>query len=75
MSERREMQLLGKLVGSVNDDDAAADAELRVKLAIARSKNRGFEKHPDKPLGEVIQRKLAKRSEKGMLGACKNATV
>ena len=76
MSERREIaQLLGGLVGRVSDDDAAADTELQVKLAITRSKNRGFDKHPDKPLGEVIQRKLAKRSEKGMLGAGKNATL
>lgn len=76
MSERREIvQLLGRLVGEVKEDDAAADTELRVKLAITRSKNRGFEKHPDKPLEEVIKRKLAKRSEKGMLGAGKNATV
>jgi len=67
MNERRGIaQLLGVLTGHV-DDDAASDAELRVKLTIAHSKNRGFQKHPDKPLGDAIQRKLEKRRRKGML--------
>jgi hypothetical protein len=75
MNERRKIaQVLGKLTGPV-DDDVSSDAELRVKLTITHSKNRGFEKHPDRPLGEVIQRKLARRREKGILGAGKNATV
>jgi len=75
MTERREIvQLLGRLTGEV-DDDAASDAELRVKLTITHSKNRGFEKLPDKPLAEVIQRKLTRRRQKGMLGAVANGTV
>jgi hypothetical protein len=53
----------------------ASNAELRVKLTITHSKNRGFEKIPDKPLGEVIQRKIEKRRKKGILGAVANATV
>jgi hypothetical protein len=75
MSERRRIaQVLGKLTGQVCDD-AASDAELRVKLAITDSKNRGFKKHPDKPLGYAIERTLSKRRRKGMLGAAANATV
>jgi len=75
MNERRKIaQVLGKLSGPV-DEDAASNAELRVKLTITHSKNRGFEKMPDKPLGEVIQRKMKRRREKGILGATANATV
>jgi hypothetical protein len=75
MNERRKIaQVLGKLTGPV-DEDVASAAELRVKLTITHSKNRGFEKTPDKPLGEVIQRKMERRREKGILGAVANATV
>jgi hypothetical protein len=75
MKERREIgQLLGRLVGQV-DEDTASHAELRVKLTITHSKNRGFEKSPDKPLAQVIQRKLARRREKGILGAAPHGTV
>jgi hypothetical protein len=74
MNERREIaQLLGRLTGQV-DDDAASHAELRVKLTITHSKNRGFEKTPDKPLAEVLRRKQARRHKKGMLGAAANGT-
>ena len=75
MSQRRGIaQVLGRLSGQVGDD-AASDADLQVKLAITDSKNRDFKKHPDTPLREVIQYKLAKRRRKGMLGAAANATV
>jgi len=75
MNERRKIaQVLGKLTGPV-DEDVASAAELRVKLTITLSKNRGFEKTPDKPLGEVIQRKMERRREKRILGAAANATV
>jgi hypothetical protein len=75
MNERREIaQLLGRLTGQV-DDDAASRTELQVKLTIAHSKSLGFEKTPDKPLAEVIRRKLARRREKGMLGAVAHGTV
>jgi hypothetical protein len=75
MNERREIaQLLGQLTGQV-DDDAASHAELRVKLTITHSKNRGFEKIPDKPLADVLRRKLERRRDKGMLGAVANGTV
>jgi hypothetical protein len=69
MNERRGIaQVLGRLTGQVGDD-VASNAELQVKLAITDSNNRGFQKHPDKPLREVIERKLAKRRDKGMLRA------
>jgi hypothetical protein len=75
MNERRKIaQELGKLAGPL-DEDVASNAELRVKLTITHSKNRGFEKIPDKPLGEVIQRKIERRRKKGILGAVANATV
>ncbi len=75
MAERRQIaQVLGKLTGQI-DDDVASDAELQVKLTVTHSKNRGFEKMPDKPLGEVIQRKMKRRREKGILGAVRNGTV
>jgi hypothetical protein len=75
MNERRKIvQVLQRLTSPV-DDDVASAAELRVKLTITHSKNRGFEKMPDKPLGEVIQRKMERRREKGILGAVANATV
>jgi len=55
--ERRAVtHLLGKLQGQV-EDDAASEMQLEVKLTIRDSKNRGFKKTQDKPLGEVIQRK------------------
>ena len=55
MNERRNIaQVLGKLTGQVEDDDVSL-AELPVKLAIADSKNHGFEKTPDKPLGVVLK--------------------
>ena len=75
MNERREVaQLLGRLTGQV-EEDHATHTELRVKLAITHSKNRGFEKTPDKPLAEVIRRKQGRRVQKGMLGAVSNGTV
>ena len=75
MNERRRIaQVLGKLVGQV-DDDAGSGAELNVKLTITDSKNRGFVKTPDRPLGEVIQRKMERRRKKGILGVLTNATV
>lgn len=68
MNERRKIaQLLGKLTGEL-DDDVISAAELRIKSTVTQNKHRGFEKTPDKPLGEVIQRKLQRRREKGMLG-------
>jgi hypothetical protein len=63
MKERRSAaQLLGQLNGQI-DDDAASDTELRVKVAISDSRNRGFRKIPDEPLGVVIEQKRAWRSK------------
>ena len=75
MDERRAVsQVLSRLTGQV-DDDVASETELQVKLSITDSRNRGFRKHPDKPLGEVIERKMAKRRRKGILGAVANGTI
>ena len=57
MDERRSVtHILGQLKGQA-DDDVVSQAELEVKLAIADSRNRGFKKVPDKPLGIVLARK------------------
>jgi hypothetical protein len=75
MEERRAIsQLLRGLTGQV-DNDAASNTELRVKLKVAHSKNCGFKKDRDKPLGEAIQRKLDRRRRKGMLGGAAHGTV
>lgn len=61
MDERRGVvQVLGHLKGEV-DDDVASEAELRAKVTIADSRNRGFRKIPDKPLGVVLARKKSNR--------------
>jgi hypothetical protein len=57
MDERRAVaKVLSGLKGHV-DDDAASKAELEVRLAISDSRNRGFRKVPDEPLGVVLARK------------------
>jgi hypothetical protein len=57
MDERRAVaSVLNSLKGKV-DDYVASEAELEVKVTIADSRNRGFRKIPDKPLGVVIARK------------------
>ncbi len=67
MDERRSTaQVLTQLKGQV-DEDAASNAELDVRLAIADSRNRGFRKIPDKPLEQVIERKKLLRSRRGAL--------
>ena len=59
MDERRSVaQVLARLKGNI-DDDAASDAELEAKLSITDSRNRGFKKAPDEPLGVVLARKKA----------------
>ena len=64
MDERRAVaHALGKLKGRV-DDDVASETELEVKVTIADSRHRGFRKSPDKPLGDVIQRKMERRRER-----------
>jgi hypothetical protein len=61
MDERKGVaQVLNSLVGSV-DDDRSDDAELEVKARITDSRNRGFKKKPDEPLGIVLARKKPKK--------------
>jgi len=60
MDERRAVaSVLNNLKGQV-DDDVASEAELEVKVTIADSRNRGFRKSPDKPLGVVLARKKSR---------------
>jgi len=57
MDERRAVAHVLKGLNGQVDDDVASDAELEVKVTIADSRNRGFRKTPDKPLGVVLPRK------------------
>jgi hypothetical protein len=60
MDERRGVaQVLNRLKGAV-DEDQGANAELQAKLRVADSRNRGFRKIPDQPLGVVLSRKKSK---------------
>ena len=62
MDERRAVgHLLRRLKGQV-DDDFASEKELQIKVSIADSRNRGFRKVPDKPLGIVLERKKIRRA-------------
>jgi hypothetical protein len=62
MDERRGVaQVLVRLKGDV-DDDVASEAEAKAKLRTADSKNRGFKKIPDTPLGVVLSRKKSNNS-------------
>jgi hypothetical protein len=57
MDKRRSVtQLLGGLKGKVQED-IASEVELQVKVSIADSKNRGFKKKSDEPLGIHLARK------------------
>jgi len=60
MDERRGAAELLRGLHGVVDEDSASNVELGVKLAIAASRNRGFRKTPDKPLGAVLARKKRK---------------
>ena len=66
MDERRAVaQTLGRLKGRV-DEASADEAELKSKVDTADSRNRGFRKVPDEPLGVVLERKrLGKRRYRG----------
>ena len=57
MDERRAVtQVLRGLKGKI-EEDVAADAELQAKVTVADSRNRGFRKLPDEPLGVHLARK------------------
>jgi len=57
MDERRAVsQVLGSLKGKI-DVDRAYDAESLVKFRISDSRNRGFKKKPDVPLGVFLGKK------------------
>ena len=61
MEERRSVgKILRQLRESAEESDAI-EADVLAKTAIVRSKQKAFKKTPDRPLGEVVKRKLAKR--------------
>ena len=62
MDERRKVTaLLGRLTGTV-DEDEAAHTELLAKNKVSDSRWHGFKKRPDTPLIEVIAAKRKKAS-------------
>ena len=62
MDERRSVSaVLLRLKGGVPDEQEATEAELAVANRILEARREGFKKKPDRPLGEVLQRKKAKK--------------
>jgi hypothetical protein len=63
MEERRSIrEILSHLRERAEESDAI-EADVLTKTAVVRSKQKGFKKTPDRPLGEVIKRKLAQREQ------------
>jgi hypothetical protein len=63
MEERRSV---GKILSHFREraeESDAMEADVLTKTALVRSKYKAFKKTPDRPLGEVVKRKLAKREE------------
>ena len=63
MEERRSARKILSLLKERAEESDAIEADVLTKTAVLRSKHRGFKKTPDRPLGEVVKRKLAKREE------------
>jgi len=63
MEERRSVrEILSHLRERAEESDAI-EADVLTKTEVVKSKHKGFKKTPDRPLREVIKRKLAKREE------------
>jgi len=63
MAERRLIsEILGHATGQ-SDDGRAEEADILAKTAIVVKKHKAFKKTPDSPLGEVIKKKLTKRTK------------
>lgn len=63
MEERRSVgKILSHLRESAEESDAI-EADVLTKTSLVRSKRKAFKKMPDRPLGEVIKRKQARREE------------
>lgn len=63
MEERRSVgKILSHLRESAEESDAI-EADVLTKTSLVRSKRKAFKKRPDRPLGEVIKRKQARREE------------
>jgi len=72
MEERRSVgKILSHLRESAEESDVI-EADVLSKTSLVRSKHKAFKKMPDRPLGEVIKRKQAKREESQSRG--KDAT-
>jgi hypothetical protein len=63
MEERRSVgKILSHLRESAEESEAI-EADVLTKTSLVRSKLKAFKKTPDRPLGEVIKRKKARREE------------
>jgi hypothetical protein len=65
-SHMEERRTVGKILSQLrerSEESDATDADILAKTAIVRSRRKAFKKKPDTPLGEVVKRKLAKRTE------------
>jgi hypothetical protein len=62
MKERRDVsEILATLGGSVTETDAS-EADALAKVHTIQNRRKAFKKRPDTPLGEVLARKLSKKS-------------
>lgn len=63
MEERRSVgQILSHLRSSAEESEVV-EADVLTKASLVKSKRKAFMKIPDRPLGEVIKRKQARREE------------
>jgi len=56
-NERRSAAQELATLRAKSDDELAADAELKAKVAITVSRMHGFKKKPDMPLGDFLKRR------------------
>jgi hypothetical protein len=64
LGHKKERHVVGQILGSVGPEpgqDEETAAELAANVAGRVAKLKGFKKQPDSPLGEVIEKKLARR--------------
>ena len=74
MEERRSVGKILRQLRESAEELEAIEADVLTKTAIVRSKQKAFKKTPDRPLGEVVKRKLAKR-EKSQSGMTNSTAV
>ncbi len=66
MNERRTAAAILRTVKGGEEQNDPADVDALTKTALLSSKRRAFKKDPDKPLGVVLKRKLARREKRDL---------